>query len=388
LLAAAHRAGPIRSFHGVFVKVFCLLISVLALCACNAFDEDHLAALRSDFSYAPQADGGAQDSGDVIPPSDGSIGRDDDRDDESVMRLDGGGIVDDGNNAPDAPELTVCDDEDAGATFDADSDDDGAPDCVDLCPLDPEKDGPGLCGCGHPDAEAQSSPSCATLRSALVHRFRFDGTGTVVTDERGTAHGKLMNATLAGQGSLALAGGTSDQYVDLPNGILTSHTNITIEAWVTWNGGAGWQRIFDFGESDASEEGVNGVGKKYLMLSPLINDRSLGAAYASDGPDSAVFVESAESLVIGRMQHVALVFDDDNDQMKLYLNGKLVGGAVVTGALTAISDRNNWLGRSQWVGNESFAGSMHEVRIYDDALSPAQVELSFSYGTDPAFLSD
>jgi hypothetical protein len=373
------------------VKFFCSTIAVLALCACNAFDEERLASLRSDFSHAPQSDAGAQDPGDVTSGGDAALPQQDssstDNDNDPELRLDGGAL-DNGDNAPAAPELTVCGDEDAGATSDIDSDEDGAPDCVDLCPVDPGKASPGLCGCGHPDDSESGEPSCETLRSALLHRFRFDGTGTMLADDRGTAHGKVMNATLSGQGSLELAGGASDQYVDLPNGMLSVHTNVTIEAWLTWNGGGGWQRIFDFGDSDSGEEGVNGFGATYLMLSPLINDRSFGAAYANNGPDSAVFVESAESLTIGSKAHVALVFDDANDQMKLYLNGRFVGGAVVTGSLSAITDRNNWLGRSQYRSDESFAGSLHELRIYDRALSPAQLELSFSYGTDPSFLSD
>jgi hypothetical protein len=36
-------------------------------------------------------------------------------------------------------------------TPDLDGDEDGAPDCADLCPTDPEKTEPGICGCGIPD---------------------------------------------------------------------------------------------------------------------------------------------------------------------------------------------------------------------------------------------
>lgn len=376
---------------GFVVKVFCSVITVLALCACNAFDQGRLASLRSADSSAP-ADAGPHDQDRTTPASDAASSGDgsshvDDGDDAPEARLDAGAI-DNSNGEPSSPGLSVCADEDAGATTDFDSDDDGMPDCIDQCPLDPAKGSPGLCGCGHPDEDGGDLVSCTTLRSALAHRFRFDGAGTMLVDDRGAGGGELINATLSGQGSLALAGGMTDQYADLPNGIISGNTNVTIEAWVTWNGGADWQRIFDFGDSDSGEEGVNGLGATYLMLSPRINDRSLGAAYANAGPDSAVFVESAESLAIGSKQHVALVFDDESDQMKLYLNGKFVGGAVVAGSLSSINDRNNWLGRSQYRSDEGFGGTLHELRIYDSALSPAQLELSFAYGTDPAFLRD
>jgi len=42
---------------------------------------------------------------------------------------------------------------------------------------------------------------------------------------------------LTGTGSLVLAGGTTDQFVDLPNGIIKSLTNATFEVWLTWAGG-------------------------------------------------------------------------------------------------------------------------------------------------------
>ena len=82
------------------------------------------------------------------------------------------------------------------------------------------------------------------MKSALLHRYSFDGTGTAVTDSVGAAHGTVVNAQLSGSGTVVLGGGTTDQYVDLPNGIVSSLTNATFEAWITWDGGNGWQRVF------------------------------------------------------------------------------------------------------------------------------------------------
>ncbi|HEU4577657.1 MAG TPA: hypothetical protein VFS67_05350, partial [Polyangiaceae bacterium] len=89
---------------------------------------------------------------------------------------------------------------------------------------------------------------CDLLRSALVHRYSFDGSGAAVLDSAGDAHGSVQDGQLSGTGELALDG--DDQFVDLPNGIVSALQSATFEAWVDWAGGSRWQRIFDFGDSD------------------------------------------------------------------------------------------------------------------------------------------
>ena len=88
------------------------------------------------------------------------------------------------------------------------------------------------------------------------------------------------------------------------------------------------------------------------MLLPLVRgDCRLGTGIDErcldrgvDGPfDAADF-----AVVLDRELAVAAVFDDSNDQMRLYLDGQLEGSAVFTGALSSLTDNNNWLGRSQF----------------------------------------
>ena len=54
--------------------------------------------------------------------------------------------------------------------------------CGDQCPEDPDKTEPGVCGCGVPDVDTAQVAGCQGLKDALVHRYSFDGTGTVITD--------------------------------------------------------------------------------------------------------------------------------------------------------------------------------------------------------------
>ena len=119
----------------------------------------------------------------------------------------------------------------------------GAGGASDACPEDPNSTSPCPCGVGAPIVDL-----------CLLHHYPFDGTGTTATDVVGGADGTVVNTTLS-DGTVVLAGGTSDQYVELPAGLISAWPNVTVEVWTTWNGGGVWQRVLDFGNSDAGKIG-------------------------------------------------------------------------------------------------------------------------------------
>jgi hypothetical protein len=230
------------------------------------------------------------------------------------------------------------------------------------------------------------------LQAALVHRYRFDGTGTTITDSVGTAHGVLVNAVLSGSGSVSLAGGNSGQFVDLPNGIVSSLVDATFEAWLTWNGGVGWQKIFDFGTSSAGEGNQSTLGRRFLTMSPkraLLDEAFLMRhCPETDCSSSAQWIEasSGDTLAAGVQKHVVGVFDDTRNEMRIYVDGIRVALQANTRSLSELDDVNNWLGRSQYVGDPDFDGQLHEFRIYARALSDTEVQDSYAAGPDPSFL--
>jgi hypothetical protein len=132
----------------------------------------------------------------------------------------------------------------------------------DQCPDDPNKTAPGKCGCGAADEDSVMGAGCGPLQESILHRYSFEND---VKDLVGTAHGTLMAGASIANGALVLSGGQNGQYLDLPNGLISTLTNATLEAWVTWTGTAGgdWQRIFDFGSSTVAEGQAGGTGSKY-----------------------------------------------------------------------------------------------------------------------------
>lgn len=272
-------------------------------------------------------------------------------------------------------------------TADDDGDDDDTADCDDDCPDDATKTAPGICGCGRADTDQGSEVSCAGLVSALLHRYRFDGSSAVIDDSVGSADGTAINTTLPDTGQLDLAGGTSNQYVDLPNGLISSLSDATIEVWLSWNGSASWERICDFGDNDDATEGNQGNGESYLFITPrAAGSNVLRAAFSVNGSANETRVNAAAALPSTGVHHVAVVADDTGDALRMYVDGALVGSAAWSGALSGIRDINNWLGRSQYATDSELGGSLHELRIYGAALSDAQLSLSAADGPDPAYL--
>jgi len=258
---------------------------------------------------------------------------------------------------------------------DVDSDSDGALDCLDECPKDPAATVAGTCGCGAPD----SLPLC------LRHRYSFDGTGTTATDSVGTANGLVVNTTLAGDGTVVLAGVASVQYVDLPNGIVSSlGPSATIEAWASWTGvGGTWQRVFDFGSSDQPED-TQGNGVTYLFVTPNNGTTTrIRTALTNAGNAAEKFVEAPAVMPTAVLVHLAVVVDGKAKTLTLYQDGVSVGSVdLVDVSLTRLNDVNNWIGRSQWTFDDEFQGTVSEFRIYGGVRSAQQIAADSAAGPD------
>lgn len=262
----------------------------------------------------------------------------------------------------------------------------------DECPDDPNKVSPGKCGCGIPDDDPDTHTDCESLKSLIVHRYDFEDEGTTVTDRVGDAHGTVIGAAsfsqVNGKGVLALEGGTNGGYVDLPNRLISTLTDVTIECWLSWNGGDPWQRIFDFGDSDASPPEDNpSEGKTYVFMTPRSEDNYLRAGYSFNNSSADVAID-APPLAVSKLTQVVLVLDSQADKITVYVDGQSVGEKPFTGRLSDINDVNVWLGRSQFKQDPRLSGVFYEVRLYGAALNAAQVQAAFRAGPDPGFLEE
>lgn len=239
---------------------------------------------------------------------------------------------------------------------------------------------------GHSPGEAGAGGASEPTLDSLIHRYDFEGTGTVLIDRVGGKDGDIRGgAELTGTGWLTLDG--NDDYVALPAGLISSLTSMTIAVWVEWNSVASrcWQRIFDFGNNDAGVQGDAGNVTSAIVLTPSDCPHHSVSALL-DFADGGQSIRATQTLPADVSTFVALVFSNPEERFELYLDGARVAGDETRPArlLQEIDDVNNWLGRSQWIQDQVvfFRGSYDEFRIYDRGLSAAEIAHLAERGPD------
>jgi hypothetical protein len=231
-----------------------------------------------------------------------------------------------------------------------------------------------------PEVNPPSPPSDIELgTSALALRYDFEGEGAVVEDRVGGRDAVLRgDALLDSYGGVELDG--YDDYVDLPNGVLSGYTSATIMAWLDWHGGYCWQRIFDFGNSDAGEGSV-GNATTSLFLTPA-SCPSQVVLSMTERKGEQQSTRASRGMPIDQRVQVALVVDGEEGLVSLYIDGRLEATSPHVHALSQLEDVNNWLGRSQWVQDGNLFARYDELRIYDRALNGDTVRLLEERGPD------
>jgi uncharacterized repeat protein (TIGR03806 family) len=229
--------------------------------------------------------------------------------------------------------------------------------------------------------------SLATLSAlaqsgGLTHRYSFTADAS---DSVGAASGILDGgATIAG-GALILNG--NNGFLSLPASLVSNYTSITIETWVTDNGSGNWARIFDFGNNTGGA-GAQGAGTEYMFLSLPAGTGNLRGAYtvAGSGAEQIMQWPNGGRPAVGHKTHIVWATDGNTSLGRLYADNVLVASNVnMTLTPAAIGATfNDWIGRSQWTGDAYFNGSYDEFRIYNFALSAAQVQDDFQLGPNVA----
>jgi glucose/arabinose dehydrogenase/chitodextrinase len=187
-----------------------------------------------------------------------------------------------------------------------------------------------------------------------------EGTGTTVADVSGTGNaGTIGTAAWTTQGKYggALAFDGSSASVIVPDSAsLDLTTGMTLEAWVNPSTAlTGWKDVIYKGDDNY-----------YLM------GCSSSLAPAGGGKFAGVYGEvfGTGALAPNTWTHLAATYDGAT--LKLYVNGVLVASTVQTGALTPSTNPLS-IGGDPIYG-QYFAGLIDEVRVYNTALTQAQVQ--------------
>jgi hypothetical protein len=200
--------------------------------------------------------------------------------------------------------------------------------------------------------------------TALVGAWGFDETtGTTAADASGRNNaGAITGAThtTAGKFGGALSFNGTSNWVTVPDAdSLDLTTGMTLEAWVQPTAlGSLWRTVI-------------------LKEQP---GNLIYALYAGDGlgrPATDVFTTAdkgfsgATALTLSTWVHLAATYDATTQ--RLFVNGVQVATKATTGAIKVSTGVLRIGGNNSWT-NEWFAGLIDEVRVYNKALTAAEIQ--------------
>ena len=218
--------------------------------------------------------------------------------------------------------------------------------------------------------------------AALTHQYGFNDpvTSTNAIDSVGGASGSLYpGASYPGDGTVLLDG--SSGFVYLPDDIISNYTSITFEVWATPTTNPTWARLFDIGTNQGGPGtgGVGGTGGNGLTWFYLCLNDGVSGSYRLDinpgqaltGPQPAPGQYHMLVCTVNAVERTAAIYD--NAQQVAY-------AANFTATPQGIGHTfNDYIGRSQWP-DPYFNGPIDEFRIYNNSVTPVQVEADYEAG--------
>lgn len=211
--------------------------------------------------------------------------------------------------------------------------------------------------------------------------------------------------------AIRLPGGTTGNaaadsiaaYIDMPNGMVSVRTHITIEVWANVRSAQNWGRFLDFGRTVQAGDGLGAPGEwtgtpgtpapgttsgSDELLLTSANGTDLGQQRFSAALNgAAVTVDSALASAATVRHHYTVSFADgdgvhgaNGGRWRWYRDGEYITHLDVNWHLSQMEDVNNWRGRSLWSGDAMAHIYYHEVRISDATFSHQEALANYLLG--------
>jgi chitodextrinase len=196
----------------------------------------------------------------------------------------------------------------------------------------------------------------------LVAAFAFDeGSGATVADSSGNGNSGTVSGTSwtpSGKyGSALVFNGTSARVTVADAASLHLSTAMTLEAWVNPSSNTpAWRDVIYKGDDNYYLEGTSTNG----------GAPATGGRIGSGGG----FTAAPSALPTGTWSHLAATYDGTT--LRLYVNGTQVASQARTGAI--VSSTNPLQIGGDGIYGQFFQGTIDEVRVYNTALTAAQVQ--------------
>ena len=209
--------------------------------------------------------------------------------------------------------------------------------------------------------------------TGLVAAYGFEeGSGTTTADTSGNANtGTLASATWSSAGKFGKAlsfNGTSARVNVNDSNSLDLTTAMTLEAWVNPASASSAFRTIILKERTGQ--------LVYALYSSTSNGRPDTEAAIGSSNRS---VAGTSTLPVGSWSYVSATYDGST--LRFYVNGTQVSSLAVSGAITTSTGALRIGGNNVW--GEYFSGLIDEVRIYNRALTAAQIQQDMATPVGP-----
>ncbi len=147
---------------------------------------------------------------------------------------------------------------------------------------------------------------------------------------------------------------------------------MTMTAWINPSTLTQWYRIFDCENSTSTSGFCLGIGQNGASISARIG--------------GTVEPLSMGVIVTNKWQHIAVTYDGSN--IKTYINSVLVNTTAKTGSISYTGATDLCIGGSVVVTPYSFTGKIGSCRLYDNALTQADINTIYYGGFDNFVIFD
>jgi hypothetical protein len=218
----------------------------------------------------------------------------------------------------------------------------------------------------------ETTPSAPVPNAGLVLAFGFNtGSGTTVSDASGNGNtGTISGASWSAQGRFGGAlsfNGSSAMVVVPASASLNLSSGMTLQAWILPTAAqSGWRTIMQR-EVDT-----------YFLNASNSNGPLLPSGGGTIG-GAVNWLSGSSASPVNAWTHVALTYD--GSMLRLYVNGALASSRAQSGAIETNANALRIGGNVPY--GEFFQGLIDEVRVYNRALSQAEIQADMAAPVEP-----
>jgi hypothetical protein len=225
-----------------------------------------------------------------------------------------------------------------------------------------------------PPPTTSQAPAKVTVPAPVGWWKLDDGSGTTAADTMGANAGTESNVSWCGTLNCADFNGTNSQIVT-PRAVLnTSPGNSFTVAAAVWLSSAS-----SFATA-VSQDGTTDSGF-YLQYSAFAQRWAFSRVASDASNPVGIRAVATDPSPLKAWAYLTGVFDASDNQLRLYVNGKLEGTATDTTPFA--SDGDLVIGRAKYNGGAAdwFLGAIGNVEVFNQALNAAQIAILATSGT-------